>query len=365
MSANMTKGPLVSIITPTFNRAKMVVEAIESVLQQTYQSWEMIIWDDGSTDETPQILQKCDDPRIRCYRGMNGGQAFAMNQALARAKGEYIALLDDDDKWLPSKLAQQVEILERFREADILFANFENLDMLTGRTTVSFEANRDVLDQLKTRLLEASVNLIVEGFLESLLDRNFILPSTTMMRKAVCDSVGKFNEELKGPQDLDYWWRCGLRGVRFAYLEEALVHRRTGGGNFSQSGARGRLELIKTLGCCLGEARKAGREDMVRIVRRATGTAWENMIRFYLGQGQKRKALEAFQRRCRYGLSVRAVALAVCSLCGPGTLRLFGSAPNASATGPRVSHGTAENAPAPAGEQQKMSGAGSGKREES
>jgi len=290
----------------------------------------MIIWDDGSTDDTPEVLKRYGDTRIQCYRGINRGQASAMNQAVARANGKYVALLDDDDRWLPHKLVRQVEVLEMFPTADILFANFENLDVLARRTSVSFEANWDVLGQLKTRLLEPKVNLIVDGFPEAFLQRNFILPSSTIIRKRVCDATGPFNEKLKGTQDKEYWWRCALRGAQFAFNEEVLLRRIKGEDSFTASGERSRREDLKELRCCLEDARGLQRRDLIPIVERAIGLAWENMIRFYLVERKPWRALDAFRHRCGYGITGRALALAACAFFGPAILRLRGSAPKTS-----------------------------------
>lgn len=318
----MKQEPLVSIITPTFNRANLVVEAIQSVLKQSYQTWEMLIWDDGSSDATPQIIPTIRDSRITYRRGPNRGQAFARNQAMARARGRYIAFLDDDDRWLPDKLARQVQILERHGEADVLFSNFQNMDLVNGSMRLSFDANREILNQLKTRQLESGVYLISEGFAESLSRRNFVLPSSLMMRRGWSATVGPFNEALRGTEDKEYWWRCALQGARFAYVEDVLLIRRKGEDSFSTAGACALHEDIKALNCCLRIAERLGRSDLVPAVRRTIGTVWEDLIRFRCSEGKPWSAFEAFWQRCHYGITGRAVALTICSVCGPAILRL-------------------------------------------
>jgi len=324
MPASMSKGPLVSVITPTFNRAKLVAQAIDSVRQQTYQCWEMIIWDDGSTDETPRILQGYTDPRIQYCRGVNRGQAFARNQAIAKAHGKYLALLDDDDLWKPHKLARQVELMETIHPIDILFSNFENVDTVTGQTTVSFDANWKAISRMKTERVDEMVNMIAEGFLESFLQKNFILPSSTIMRKGILDTTGPFNEELRGTEDMEYWWRCGLRELRFGYLNEALVTRRVGRDNFCRNGARSLSEVIKALGYCLKETSEAGRDDLISSVRRTIGMSWEQLIKIYGLEGGRKEAVRAFRKRCEYGLTLRALALMVCAAAGPWTFKSLG-----------------------------------------
>src|ERR1041384_7078965 len=101
--------PLVSVVIPTFNRARYLREAIDSVLNQTYPYWELIIVDDGSTDETQSTLETLADARVHVLRRPHEGNvARARNVGLEQAQGRYVAFLDSDDRWMPSKLQFQV-----------------------------------------------------------------------------------------------------------------------------------------------------------------------------------------------------------------------------------------------------------------
>ncbi|MBR3430978.1 MAG: glycosyltransferase family 2 protein [Clostridia bacterium] len=107
----MTKG-LVSIITPCYNGEKYIGETIDSVLSQTYTDWEMIIIDDGSKDNSAEVIKQYTDPRIKYFRQENAGSAAARNNGLRRAEGQYIALLDADDLWRPEFLEKQIKIMK-------------------------------------------------------------------------------------------------------------------------------------------------------------------------------------------------------------------------------------------------------------
>lgn len=110
----MTDYGLVSIITPSYNTARFIVETIESVLEQTYRNWELIIVDDCSTDDTESIVASFRDDRIRYIRNeKNSGAAVSRNRALREAKGRWIAFLDSDDLWLPEKLERQIGFMKR------------------------------------------------------------------------------------------------------------------------------------------------------------------------------------------------------------------------------------------------------------
>lgn len=108
----MNKNGLVSIITPSYNTGRYIAETIESVINQTYKNWEMIIVDDCSTDDTEKIVSSYNDSRIRFIKNdTNSGAAVSRNKAIREAKGEWIAFLDSDDLWVPDKLESQIAFM--------------------------------------------------------------------------------------------------------------------------------------------------------------------------------------------------------------------------------------------------------------
>ena len=117
----MTKNqemPLVSVVIPTYNRASFIIRAIESVLCQTYKPVEIIVVDDGSTDNTVSIVKQTNDQRVRCIvLGKNSGAQYARNIGIKEANGDWIAFLDSDDEWLPDKLHIQIKVLSKFNFA--------------------------------------------------------------------------------------------------------------------------------------------------------------------------------------------------------------------------------------------------------
>jgi glycosyltransferase involved in cell wall biosynthesis len=118
---------MVSIVTPVFNGAQTIARAYESVVAQTFEDWEHIIIDDGSTDGTPEILEqiRSRDSRVITERIANSGQSAALNTGAALARGEYVAFLDADDEFLPQHIASHVEYMERFPEIDALWGGAE------------------------------------------------------------------------------------------------------------------------------------------------------------------------------------------------------------------------------------------------
>ncbi|SEK46408.1 Glycosyltransferase involved in cell wall bisynthesis [Pseudobutyrivibrio ruminis] len=123
----MDRG-LVSVIMPSWNTAGYIMESVESVLNQTYQNWELIIVDDASTDGTVDLLKQVDDPRVKVFvNEQNSGAAVTRNRAMREAKGDWIAFLDSDDLWSPTKLEKQLEFMV---EHDYVFSyhDFEKID---------------------------------------------------------------------------------------------------------------------------------------------------------------------------------------------------------------------------------------------
>lgn len=131
-------APIVSVIITTFNRSALVVEAIESVLAQNFRDFEIIVVNDGSTDDTREVLAKYGD-RIRCIHQANAGLNAARNAAIDVARGEFFALLDDDDLWEPGKLELCVALARHFPTAGFVFSNF---NILRGKSTITRDGLR-------------------------------------------------------------------------------------------------------------------------------------------------------------------------------------------------------------------------------
>jgi glycosyltransferase involved in cell wall biosynthesis len=131
-------APTVSAIITTYNRSALVVEAIESVLTQNYRDFELIVVNDGSTDDTREVLAKYGE-RIRCIHQANSGLNAARNAAIEIARGKFFALLDDDDLWEPGRLELSVALARRFPNAGFVFSNF---NILRGATTITRDGLR-------------------------------------------------------------------------------------------------------------------------------------------------------------------------------------------------------------------------------
>lgn len=205
--------PTVSIIIPTYNRANLISEAIDSVLAQTYRNFEIIVVDDGSTDNTKEVLSKYNGQIKYIYQDNKGG-AEARNNGIKNAQGEYIAFLDSDDLWLPNKLEKQVKYLFdniniSLIYSDAYLSNSENVDSKTLFDIVHPFLSNDKKEVLRYLFLHKP-----------------IYPSTVVTKRSCFDKVGLFNSSLRNlGEDYDMWLRIA-KYFNIGYINEPLVHIR-------------------------------------------------------------------------------------------------------------------------------------------
>jgi glycosyltransferase involved in cell wall biosynthesis len=210
--------PKVSVIIPTYNCAHYLEQAIESAMNQTYDDLEIIVIDDGSTDDTSQVVRKY-EASIKYIRQENRGLPAARNHAIKSSLGELIALLDADDWWEPSKLAEQVPILVEDTELCLVYSDLEVV-YDDGSITPSF---------LSSRPLAAS------GYVfDQLLQSGFILPSTVLLRRTCLEEVGMFDEAMRSHEDIDLWLRMCQRW-KVTLVRKPLTHRRQGTANMTSN----------------------------------------------------------------------------------------------------------------------------------
>jgi glycosyltransferase involved in cell wall biosynthesis len=180
------KAPLVSVIIPTYNRGGMIRDAIASVLNQDFKDFELIVIDDGSTDDTPAILETF-GRAIRIVRQANRGVSAARNQGIALASGKLLTFLDSDDLWLPQKLARQVHFFNT--NADALICQTEEIWIRNGVRVNPKKRHH----KFSGMIFEASLALCL------------VSPSAVMSRRALFDAVGLFDEALPACEDYDLW----------------------------------------------------------------------------------------------------------------------------------------------------------------
>ncbi len=207
---------LVSVIIPTFNREAYLPVAVQSVVTQTFKNWELIIVDDNSTDDTFfSISDFLKDSRISYYMLEKNygsfGVSVARNYGIKRAIGKYIAFLDSDDYWLPSKLEKQMQFMTS-RGYEI--CQTDELWIRKGKRVNPRKIHKKISDDIFKKSLELCI----------------VSPSAVVVKKEVFEDIGIFDESMRACEDYDLWLRASLK-YKFGLLEEKLVVKRGGHDN--------------------------------------------------------------------------------------------------------------------------------------
>ena len=189
-----TLFPKVSVVIPTYNQARFVKDAVDSVLTQTYQDFELIVADDGSTDNTAEILKSYQqDSRVRCLFEIHTDRCTTKNIGIKSARGRYIAFLDSDDVWLPEKLEKQIAFLDQHPEIALVHGFVEMIDS-TGRFLSPETSKLHKLYEKAQKRGEDYTGLSIGAVL---------FTSTLMVRKECLDQVGYFDPKTALREDLD------------------------------------------------------------------------------------------------------------------------------------------------------------------
>jgi len=203
--------PLVSVILPTYNRANTISRAIDSVLNQTYSSLELIIIDDGSTDNTSDIMNKYlkKDPRVSYIKQEHLGANYARNHGIKLAKGRYIAFQDSDDEWFNDKLEKLLNVPQLFNETYAgVFSAFYRYDQNSNKQLIP----KDRIERLSW-----------EEQFKLLLVNNFIGTPSLMLKKETVTDVGGFNNNIPRFQDWEFCLRIGLKYKLYYYPEPLFI----------------------------------------------------------------------------------------------------------------------------------------------
>ena len=243
----MSKAPLVSVILPSYNHAQFVTTAVTSVLDQTIRDLELIVVDDGSSDGTPDLVERIHDPRLRLIRLGQNRLRHPRNLAIGLAQGQYVAFQNSDDVWLPKKLESQMEVMTNREDVIACFTGVEIIDH-TGQSMTDSWANHRFMSKNRSR------QQWLRYFFEI---GNCLCITSAMVPRSILDQTGGFKGSYVQLSDLELWVRLAAHG-EFYILKEKLTYFRdttgsTGaGGNLSSPNAsaknRSVLEYVALLG---------------------------------------------------------------------------------------------------------------------
>jgi glycosyltransferase involved in cell wall biosynthesis len=230
----MTESPLVSVIIPTYNRSDVVCRAIDSALTQTYKKLEVIVVDDGSTDETPATLKRYGD-RIVSLVQQNAGPSVARNVGIRRSKGDIIAFLDSDDYWLPTKIEKQVALLKCAGEHVVCCLCNCATVYSDGSRTSTF-AVADVQPHCDTGVWLNPAEVLTTRFV--------IFSQAVAVRRKFLESAGGYDENLPFfCEDHELALRLALQGPWAIIREELVVCQGAGPGSLGEQARRQQVRL--------------------------------------------------------------------------------------------------------------------------
>lgn len=292
--------PAVSVVIPTYNNARYINEALDSVLGQSFTDYEIIVVDDGSTDDTAEVVSAY-GPRVAYHRQDNGGLAVARNTGLRLAAGALLTYLDADDIWEPDNLSVKASILEQHPSLGGVFSEFSIFDGAGVRTLRGtrqmfpfFERTRRGMNDILRegvvgtlpggRTVQASMGLVFD----SLFWGNFILPTSMVFRVEFARQIGEFRPELRTQQDYEYWLRFARR-YPLAWVDQPLVRYRRHPGQLTD---HRRIEniLIAVESIIARYAEEFDRDGRSGEYRRRQAGVQLELAKVCLGQGRLREA---------------------------------------------------------------------------
>jgi glycosyltransferase involved in cell wall biosynthesis len=243
----------VSVVIATYNYGRYLAGAVQSALDQTFTDLEVIVLDDGSTDDTPEVLAPfLRDQRVRYQRQEHRGVSAAKSAGVRLARAPLVAFLDADDWWFPQKLERQLPLFHEDVALGVVYS-------------------RRLLIDPEGELLVYQQPILYRGnVLEEMIQLNFVCFSSAVVRRAVFDEVGLFDERLPFAVDYDLWLRVALR-YRFDYVDEPLVKYRTGHANLSSREVERTIAALGILDRFLDKSgRAAVRPAVIRQARAVT-----------------------------------------------------------------------------------------------
>lgn len=300
--------PTVSVVIPTYNAASLLPDAVEGVLAQTYPEVEVIVVDDGSTDETPEVMAQYEDA-VRYIRKENGGSASARNRGIREAEGAFIALLDADDVWMPEKLERQMAQFDAHPDLMWSYTNWVLVD-----------------EDSEEPVYYAHQVMECQGgdVLRPLLGRLFIPPSTEVIRREVFDEVGLYDESELHRISED--WEFSLRVAErypVGYVEEPLMKRRRHAGK--KTSTMDLEHALRSRRAIIEKTVHRNPDRLKDLLPSALANLYTKMGRKWMNREERGRALKHFLTALQHEPTYwRAWMYAVAALLPRSVLRTLG-----------------------------------------
>lgn len=222
----------VSIVIPTYNRSGLVISAVESVISHDHNIYEIVVVDDGSTDDTrAQLNRFIGDARLKyVYQNNSGKPSVARNTGLAHASGEYIRFLDSDDLLIEGSVGKMKKVLDENKDVAMVFGDWIDMSFLDGQSTnaPSWVTDQGFVANIPNNFIEHRDDSLVifnKHIVNAIFTKAFVFTSSVMIRKSILEKIGCFDERLTISEDRDLWLRiCSTYST--AYINEPLSFKR-------------------------------------------------------------------------------------------------------------------------------------------
>ena len=215
----------VSVIIPTYNRAKFLPDAVKSIIDQKYDNTEIIIVDDGSEDNTESVVNSLKNKYsniMHCRNIRAKGPSGARNTGIIKASGDYVSFLDSDDIWLYGHLKNGLAVFNKHPQIDVLFGNFSVADYETGKFKYNFFDQKRVLHALESIQLSPGIKLLQDNLFEALIRENFFHMGSAIIRKSAINGI-MMDEAITYAEDRDFAIQLYKKeGATFAYRTDPV-----------------------------------------------------------------------------------------------------------------------------------------------
>jgi glycosyltransferase involved in cell wall biosynthesis len=280
----------VSVLIPTYNRSYIIRDALESALAQTFQDFEIVVVDDGSNDNTEEIVKSLRSDKIRYIRHeTNRGCSAACNTAMSAAAGQLLAFLDSDDLWKPEYLERQVRFLDAHPDIDLVFT-----DMQLQEKSTTYPSLMGLMKCFPRMLQPGQVEYVFSGreMYICLLEEVPVKPTATVLRRELFQQGGGFNETWPSGTDWDLFLRFS-KLADFGYIHLPLViQRRTPDATHQKFREQDKLFLLSTF---LQEKAKLAKDhEALEAVNRGIASHCMILAGLYLDAGQRRKSFSVY-----------------------------------------------------------------------
>lgn len=280
----MMSQPLVSVIIPAFNAQNYISETIDSIIAQSYTNIEIIVVDDGSTDNTAEIIKSYNNIVKYVYQNNSGGCSVPRNTGISVCKGELLTFIDSDDLMPPNRVESQVSFLCNHLDIDLVFSDYQNFGLHGKSSSTHFQECPNF-----HKFLDGKNEIIIDRACEYLADENFGISGTFMLRRRLLNHVSGFNTALKACEDFHFYYQLA-RFTRVGVINQVGMLRRLHDNNMTKSEYKMFSEGIKCYKMLIDSEHNNIAKDHLK---RNLAIRWRALGRYFTNNGKYMKALSS------------------------------------------------------------------------